>query len=426
MTAEPTSLLNRLMPMALRYMASGGSLIVSSAAQLITFAILARWLGVEQFGLFVALTAITSLALQLCGIGSLECLVRRVARDPAIYPSMLGHTIILSATTGALLVLAGIAVLPMLFQVSADPLANATAIALLLFANIILARIILAVEQVFLAHSRFADANRNVVAYALGRLAAAVIGCVVFGTNDLVAWSVWNLASHALVAGLALWSIRGLGRPRLTIVREEIRLGVLFSTPFILRAVRQNIDLLVLTAFTSAEIVGSYSVARRIFESGYLSVEALNRLIYPGSAAITVGGVHLAMGRVRKVLLAALGISTVTAVAIFILAPLLPYLFGHDYVSLVPFTRVICWLIVAMAIYAVALEALGASGLQHARAAVLNGGAIVGGVLAALLTWQFGINGTFVASYVSEIGLAVVSWLVLLRLAGQSATRAAT
>lgn len=405
------------MPMALRYMASGGSLIVSSAAQLLTFAILARWLGVEQFGLFVALTAITSVSLQLCGLGSLECLVRRVARDPAIYPAMLGHTVILSATTGLLLVGAGMAILPFLFTISPDPATNVLAIGLLLFANIILARIILSVEQVFLAHSQFGAANRNVLTYAIGRLAAAVLGCVAFGTNNLADWAVWNLASHAVVAGLALWSIRPLGRARWTIVREEIRLGVLFSTPFILRAVRQNTDLLVLTALTSPEIVGSYSVARRIFESGYLSVEALNRLIYPGSAAITVNGLHHAMDRVKKVLIAAIGISTFTAVTIFILAPLLPYLFGHDYVSLVPFTRVICWLIIVMAIYAVALEALGASGLQHARAMVLNGASLAGGALIAWATWQFGISGTFGAVYITEIGTAVAAWIVLLHIA---------
>lgn len=417
--------LDKLMPMALSYMASGGSLIVSSAAQLLTFAILARWLGVEQFGLFVALTAITSMALQLCGLGALECLVRRVARDAAIYPDMLGHTVILSALSGALLVGLGIAILPFLFTIAPDPALNVAAIALLLFANIILARIILSVEQVFLAHSQFGAANRNVLTYAIGRLAAAVLGCVALGVDNLADWAVWNLLSHLCVAALALWSIRRLGAPRWTIVRDEIRLGLLFSTPFILRALRQNTDLLVLTALTSAEIVGSYSVARRIFESGYLSVEALNRLIYPGSAAITVHGVHHAMDRVKKVLVAALGISTVTAVTIFILAPLLPFLFGHDYVSLVPFTRVICWLIIVMAIYAVALEALGASGLQQARATVLNGASLVGGALIAWATWQFGISGTFGAVYVTEIGTAVAAWLVLLHLARTGARLAA-
>lgn len=420
--------LNTLMPMALSYMASGGSLITSSAAQLITFAILARSLGVEQFGLFVAITAITSVALQLCGLGSLDCLVRRVARDPAMYPAMLGHTIILSAVTGLLLVGIGIAVLPFLFILSPDPVQSTLAIALLLSANILLARIILSVEQVFIAHSRFAPANRNVVSYAIGRLTAAGLGCLVFGVDNLADWALWNFAAHLLIAASSLLAVRVLGRPRLTIVREEIRLGLLFATPFILRALRQNTDLLVLTAFTSPEIVGSYSVARRIFESGFLSVEALNRLIYPGSAAITADGLHHVMDRVKQVLVAALGISTFTAVAIFVLAPLLPHLFGHDYVSLVPFTRIICWLVIVMAIYGVALEALGASGLQQARAAVLNGASVLGGMLIAWATWSFGISGTFGAVYLTEIGTAIAAWLVLLHLAragARLATKAA-
>ena len=57
--------------MALSYAASGGSLVIGSAAQLITFAVLARWLGVHEFSLFVAITAIANIAVHLCGLGAM-------------------------------------------------------------------------------------------------------------------------------------------------------------------------------------------------------------------------------------------------------------------------------------------------------------------------------------------------------------------
>src|SRR5437868_13087856 len=87
----------RLMPMGLSYFASGGSLVMASAAQLITFAILARSLGVEQFGLFAAISAVTTVAVNICGLGATESMVRRVARDHRMYPVMLGHNLILTA-----------------------------------------------------------------------------------------------------------------------------------------------------------------------------------------------------------------------------------------------------------------------------------------------------------------------------------------
>jgi hypothetical protein len=45
------------LPLALSYFGSTASLVVSSGAQLLTFAILARHLGVEQFGLLMTITA---------------------------------------------------------------------------------------------------------------------------------------------------------------------------------------------------------------------------------------------------------------------------------------------------------------------------------------------------------------------------------
>lgn len=406
-----------ILPMGLSYLASGGSLITSSAAQLLTFAILARSLGVLEFASFVGLTAITAVAVQLCGLGAQEALVRRVAQDRGMFRVMFGHNIIMSAVTGTLLVAIGLAALPFFFTISTDPLTNLGAISLFLIANIVLTRAILFVEAAFLAHSMFAAANRNVVLYAAGRLAVAVAGCLFFGVDSLAEWAVWNFAGHLVIAVLALRSMRPLGAPKFQLVRDELRNGVLFCTPFVLKALRQNIDLLLLTAFTSPEIVASYGVARRIIDSGYLSVDALNRLMYPGSAAATVNGLRHGMERFRKVFFVSLGISTFTAVALIVAAPLLPLLFGHEYVSMPHFVRILAFVIVFMGIYATALEALGSSGHQLQRAVVLNTTTIIGGVSVAFATWAYGINGTFVASYAVEVGTAAFAWFMLLRLA---------
>lgn len=87
-----TRLFKKIVPMALSYMGSGSSLIISSVTQLVTFAVLARMLGADQFALYVTLSAFTNVAVQLCGLGSQESLVRRVAQDSADYPRLIGHT----------------------------------------------------------------------------------------------------------------------------------------------------------------------------------------------------------------------------------------------------------------------------------------------------------------------------------------------
>lgn len=215
-----------LLPMMFTYAASGGSLIISSAAQLATFAILARWLGVDQFSLFVTITAIANIAVHLCGVGAMECLVRRVARDRSMYPVMLGHNILLTAASGVVLILASIATLPFFFTLSPDPVINVATIALMLITNIILVRVIVLSEQIFIAHSDFSSANKVVVGFAIARTIAAALACIGFGVGTVAAWAVWQFAAHVLFAIACFFALKPLGRPVFRIVREELPQGV--------------------------------------------------------------------------------------------------------------------------------------------------------------------------------------------------------
>jgi len=395
------------------YAASGGSLIISSAAQLITFAVLARSLGVHEFSLFVGITAICSVALHLCGLGAMESLVRRVARDPSTYPTMFGHNLILTAITGVILVAAGAIVLPFLFKLSDNPVLNALLIGAMLVTNIVLVRLIVLTEQTFIGRSEFGTANKVVVGFAVARTIAAVLACLVFGVSTTSEWVIWQFLCHVLVAVVCFRTLLRLGPPEFRIVREEIMNGIYFCVPFILRAARQNVDLMVLSLVSTPEIVSSYSVARRMIESSYLSVEALNRLMYPGSAKASAEGLHHIVERVKRVLIAATAISIAASIAVFIIAPLLPYLFGHDYVSLVSFVRQLSWVVILLAIWSVAVEALGAAGNHAYRGTVMSLGSLFGCAVTAWATWYAPPEGTIISFYVIEFLMVVASWLVL-------------
>ncbi|WP_315855143.1 hypothetical protein [Chenggangzhangella methanolivorans] len=102
------------------------------------------------------------------------------------------------------------------------------------------------------------------------------------------------------------------------------------------------------------------------------------------------------------------------------MAPLLPYLFGHEYVSLVPFVRTMCWLIVFVAIWSVAMDLLGASSHQGARALIVNTASILGAGLVAFGTWWWPPTGTFISLYVTEIGVTIATWAMLMHMARKS------
>lgn len=417
--------LRNFAPVGLSYIASSGSLVAANAAQLLTFAILARSLGPSQFGLFVQFTAVTSIAIHLCGLGASDCLVRRVAQQPSMYPIMLGHNLLLIGATGAALVALGLAVLPRWIALTPDAYGNLMATGLLLVTNIVLVRVILLAEQIFIAHSRLADANRAVVGYAGARTITTALACFVFGVTTVEGWAAWQFAGNAVVVlWYALW-LRRLGAPRFVLARDEIWLGVLFSSQFLARAVRQNSDLFIIGLVSSIEVVGSYGVARRIMDSSYLSIEAMNRMVYPKIAAASVGGVHHAMPGAMRILVAAVGVGTFTALGIFVAAPYLPYLFGHEYTSLVTFVRIMSGMAILIAIWAVAMDVLGASGHQGPRATIVNSVNLLGAGLVAWATWKAPPMGTLAALYVIEIGTVAATWATLIHIARRSEQRAA-
>lgn len=416
--------MSRVLPFGLSYAGSSASLIIASGSQLVMFAVLARFMGVAQFSLFVSIIAFTAVGVQLCGLGAMDSLVRRVARVRSFYPVMLGHNLILTISTGALLVIVGTAVIPFFFPLSPDHLINFGACALLLLANIPLLRMIMLSEQIFIAHSQFATANRVVVVSSVVRAGTAVVACMIFRVTDVATWAPWHFAANGSMAVLCYYWQRNLGAPEFRIVREEVPLGIYFSTQFIFRAVRQNADLMALGLIGAPELVASYAVARRVLDSSYIAVDALYRLVYPGSAAATVDGIHHGISRARRLLLLTVSLSFVTSLVIFLAAPYLPLLFGAKYVSMPGLIQVMCWAGVIVAFYSAALEMLGAAGHQGAKAAIFNGANITGALLVVVATWYAGIHGTITVGYIVEASVAVAAWLVMYRLAERSHARA--
>lgn len=306
-------------------------------------------------------------------------------------------------------------VLPLLVPVSTDALVNVGSIGLLLLSTILLMRFVSLASAVYMARQQFIYANVLEVGFGLVRMAAALIGCLLFGVSTVAEWSVWFFAAHLLAALVAVRLIWRLGRPKYELAREEIKIGALFSTQFIFKAIRQNSDVVILGIFTSAEVVASYGVARRVLDSSYMSIEALNRLIYPGSAVALLSGFHSAFDRVRKVMGAGVLIAICAATAVYLLAPLMPLLFGDEYSSMVTFTRILCWVVIPMSISSVALEAFGAAGRQDVRAIVYNGANIVAAILLVIATWLAGVTGAFASAYAMEILTAIVALVILMR-----------
>lgn len=405
---------------ARQYVASGGTLVLGVACQFGWFVILARSLGVVQFGELMLIMAVTTIASALCGVGSGDALLRRSARNARDYNLFLGHGLALIGLTGVGLVTATIVVLELFFAWS--PAGGVTTFTLFLFAvtNIVFASVVNLAIQGLLGLHRYSQANLIYFGFSSLRLAAAAVGCLVFGADTLAEWAWWTTFAH-LVAILGcvaiLWP---MGRPVMMIDKTELGLGFQFCTPNLMDAVRNNVDRFMLGIAASAQELGSYAAAMRMTLVSKVVVNSLNRIMYPRFARHRDAG----SDRLRKVgiayALVVVSLAFVTATLVFLLAPFLPALLGESYRSIIFDLRVLCWLTVPTAISSVAYDILGAMDRHHLRAKIYNALSVAGAAGTAAAIYFAGVTGAFAANYAVHTVFAVAMWAVFFH-----ATRAA-
>ena len=406
----------RWLPAIFSYVGSTAAMAIGIGAQLVAFVFLARYLGIEQFGLLMTITAATSLAMNVCGLGAGEAFMRRVGREPTLYPALLGHNLILTFTTGMALSVITVAGLYVLVPAAPSPLGNIAILFVFAFSNIALFRWTIVVEQIFLAMRKFNQANVIVAGFGIARALIAIVATVGFGVDRVETWAWWHGAIHVvgvLGCSAALWCY---GWPQWRVLREEVVLGAHSCTSYFFSTLLQNVDRLVLSVVATPAAVGAYSVASRMVNTSIVTVSSFMRLRYTGLAVAGHAGVRAVWPLAMSCLPVVLGLGAVTSAALWLLAPWLPAIFGKSYGDTIAYLQITCWLVLIMAVKSIPYDALGALERHALRAHIFNiGGLISAGVLVAL-TFAFGITGMFVALFASQLGLTAAAWIALLML----------
>lgn len=396
------------------YAGSFGSLIFGTLGQIASVLILARYLGAYQFGQLMTVVAVGQVGLNLCGIGAGEAMVRRVARDPAMYPRLLGHNLILVLGSGVVITAVLVAAIPLIFP-DIWNLPNALLTLVLLVASqVIGVRWVMMIDQIFLARGRYGTANLITAGNSLVRAGAAVLAFLVFGVTSLGEWAVWLFGAALLAVLATLLLIRPFGRPVWQVIRSELPLGLSYSTPAFFLALRQNADLVSLGAFANPAIVGAYAFARRANDQAIVAIDALMRIVYPRLAVVGAEGAIKVVPHAIRYTFIAVALALATSMAVFLVAPLLPVILGDDFAPSVTLLQILCWVILVKAVQAVGYDSLGAIEQHRFRARIYNFGSVIAAGVIAGLTYLFGWQGTLAGVYAAEVGITAALWLALL------------
>jgi O-antigen/teichoic acid export membrane protein len=395
------------------YMSSTSLLIAGLAAQSVGFVVLARSLGSEQFGHLSMITAATNLGAAWCGLGTGEAMRRRVAREPSLYPEVLGHCLIILIVSGVVLTAMMSAAIASSVTIVNDRAQNYVVVTLIVSCNLVLFTWVGLTEQILLAHSQFTGANFLNFGFAIARALAAVVACLGFGIESLSAWAWWNFATFVAGSLACVCLLSRYGAPRWCLLRQEIPFGVTMSISNSIAALRQNVDLLALSATAPPQFIGAYGVARRVLGIAQVTGASLDRLVYTKFAIAGKTGPSATLVLARRYVLYAIGLTGFTSIAIFVFAPVLPLLFGNGFGDIAWIVKALCWTLILTAIQFIAFDALNAADQHRIRLLV---GTVVGVAGAALIVGAslgFGITGTFATIYVTEISSAAALWATL-------------
>ena len=403
-----------------RYAWSTSALSISLIAHTVALVILARYLGVEQFGLLSLITTGANLALAGCGLGSGEVLRRLVARDPANYPAALGHALTLIVTTGLVLTICSSLLIAAMVKISPDFATNFKLIAMVVFSNVVLFTWIGLVEQILLAHDQVKEANVVNLSSGAGRIIAVGVACLGFGVDNLQTYIYWHIGFYFVVAVFCGASIVRFGAPRGYLLPDELVRGGTISLASLMILFRKNLDVLVVGAVASPATVGVYAVATRVVATASVVTASLDRLIYSNQARSGQLGVGATLIAARRYAGYAIALCGATIVALYFVAPYVPLVFGAGYRDAAPLVRLLAGTLLLTSLHWLAVDALTAAERHKERLAVevVTGLASVGILYA--LGKTYGIEGVILAVYVTGAMAVIGMWGVLYWLAQRS------
>lgn len=379
-----------------------GWMLLRAAMQAATVVLLALQLGAQSYGQFVAVVAVPSFFTPFVGFGLSHMLLRNAARDPAHAGYYLARALRWWLCTLLPCVAASVVVALWLLPERMAVLA--------LFAVVVAELSATSLTELCARYLQAQQHTHGFGAVHAGlpgvRLVALGLLWVSMGEVGIIA-VLWAYAASGLIYAGLLWRpLRAAAKAPDAVLSEPmtVRSGLPFSLAVFATKLQGEFNKPML-AQAGFGLAGTYNVAQRVVEMASLPVLALQEALWPRLYAQA----HPAR-QLRRTGAALLVLALALGVALWLVAPLLPVVFGADFVGAVAVLRLLAWSPMLQVLRAL----LNYHAIHHGRMQQIGWAYAIGGVVSvvsvAVLTPVYGLAGAVWASYIAEI--AMISFLV--------------
>ena len=378
------------------------------AVQLVAFALTARGLGVEAFGSYTAILAVTVVSVELVGFGGADLLVRAVSREPQKFASYFGNLLLLASATFPIVAGAGLAVAVGFMQTEI----GIWHVLAIIVGEVALNRIAASVELIMVAHRHTVRAGWIRLTTAALRMVLALGYFLALGRSDLNGWIELAFA-QCMVTSLVYLGlvIRLYGRPHFVLKRHEWKAGGAFCVNQAARASQGNFDRILLGRFADAASVGIYGAASRVLALGLFPLQVVTRITYPNFFVHGKEGLASSRRYALKITPMLFAVGVASSIAVAAAGYLAPFALGKDFASMANISAMLGLALPLIALQYPPADALTGAGRQGIRAFISLCATFGFGLLMALGVKIAGVPGLVVAFLASHAALAAAMWL---------------
>jgi O-antigen/teichoic acid export membrane protein len=390
------------------FIGQGLSIVLQAAS----FILLARLLGVKEYGVFAGAFALVSIVTPYSALGSNLLFMRYVSVDRSQAGTYWGNGILITGAA-TLLLAVGLSI----WGPAITNLHSRIIFIVLVVANCFFFQVAAIASAVFQTFEKMRATATLSLLTNLARLLILIAMKAFMSHATALQWSyAVLLASGGAAVASFIWVGREIGAPGFNAKLAFRRLGegVGFSVAGATQSIYNDVDKTMLSHYGLTRENGFYTLAYRVISVATTPITAIDASVMPR---------YFQMGRAKMneiVRLAwksaglAVGVGVLIVAAVYVGAPLVPHLVGKDFSGVVAALHWLCWVPLLRSIHQMSGSALTGSGFQNRR--TFTQFAVAGVNFLLNLWWipTYGWIGAAWSSVASDGLLAILNTILLI------------
>ncbi len=385
------------------FLGQGARLVIQGAY----FVVIARVLGVNNYGSFVGAVALVAILSPFATLGFGNLLVKNVSRDRAAFAESWGNTLLMTAVSGSIL-LALVMALARFVLPASIPAQLVFAVAI---SDLFAARLTDAAGQAFQSVEQVRWMANIIVFLSVVRFIAALVVAFVWKHPTALQWGYFYCGSSLIPAAASIILVsRRLGMPRINLAKifGEMTEGFYFSTGLSAQTIYNDLDKAMLARYSTLDATGLYAAAYRIIDVSYTPVRSLLYAASPGFFRAGQSGIEGSVAYMKRLLPKGLIYSVLILVGLQLIAPFVPRILGQEYARSEEALRWLAVLPLIRTVHSFYSDALTGAGYQGVRMVLQVFVAVFNIVINLWVIPAYSWRGAVYSSLASDALLAII------------------